>query len=202
MAERPILFSGPMARAILEGRKTVTRRIVKPQPKVEPHHEPIVNAAWQAGFVDVRCPYGEIGDRLWVRETFAGERQEQVGTGAVRWLHVEYRADGEYGPSAEEMGDAPRWRPSIHMPRCLSRITLEVTDVRVERLQDITAADIRAEGVDEWSVGELLGRQVVDTPLRNLWCICWDAINGDRTPWSSNPWVWRVAFKRIEGDHG
>ena len=138
MTDRPILFSGPMVRALLDGRKTQTRRIMKPQPRANDrlrkrldsrdftafrrHEPPIEN--W-------RCPYGGPGDRLWVKETHLG--------GSPGVANIIYRADGEV--------PGVRWRPSIHMPRRASRVTLAITDVRVERLQDISEADAIAEGL-------------------------------------------------------
>lgn len=169
MKEHPILFSGPMVRALLAGTKTQTRRIVTQPRFVGP-------AMIHAG------PYGGPGDRLWVRETFA----ETSG-------RVIYRESVPMGPGV--------WRPSIFMPRALSRITLEVVSVRVERLQDITDDDILAEGVTVAGVAALVGKQRSREPiacnLRGLWSLGWDAINGKRAPWASNPWVWRVEFRRL-----
>ena len=152
--ERPILFSAPMVRAILEGRKTQTRRVVKPQP----HHGPVGEmvclggADWAMDDGDLsgqfRCPYGVPGDRLWVREAWAPNEGSAGG--------YIYRADVGEGSSGFYQADlkigewthiAPRWRSSIHMPRWASRITLRITDVRVERLQDISEADAIAEGL-------------------------------------------------------
>ncbi|MCZ6868114.1 MAG: hypothetical protein O7G84_01260 [Gammaproteobacteria bacterium] len=187
--ERPILFNGAMVRALLDGTKTQTRRIVK-APKgftvgtmtsggvvemisVKPDGNP-----WDV----IRCPYGVPGDRLWVRETF---RYERCPAGAA----VRYRADNhlrELGePVRRDTVPNGRWRPSIHMFRCDSRITLEVTDVRVERVQDITWEDVEAEGTegaDSAAFADL-----------------WDSINAKRGyGWEANPWVWVVEFNAID----
>jgi hypothetical protein len=184
--EKPILFSGPMVKAILEGRKTQTRRVIKPQPDYfEVMGQPI---SWDKGALNP--PYGKIGDRLWVRETFAN----------LPYLHplphhkISYRADGEI-----QMFGSEKWKPSIFMPRWASRITLEVTGVRVERLQDISEEDAIAEGAP---VEDFYGEWLVPDPMpqkpsqwyRDLW----DKINAKKCPWSSNPWVWVISFKRLE----
>lgn len=193
MKERPILFSSPMVKALLAGTKTQTRRLVKPQPGPELGETP--GAAWNAGFVDVKCPYGQEGDRLWVREAWgfdSGVRGDfrPLGrndlSGMDLLTHTLYRADG---------GKAPRWRPSIHMPRWASRITLEVTSVRVERLQDITEEDAKAEGVDSVPVADVPRNGTLYH--RDDFAQLWDIINGSKAPWSSNPWVWVVGFRRL-----
>ena len=197
MKERPILFSGPMVRAILEGRKTVTRRVVSPQPA---HGEGIVwlrnivsrppsFAIVRSGSSNVReigCPFGVPGDRLWVRETFA----EEQGGFSYRADHVDPRGDGP----AHSM----TWRPSIFMRREASRITLDVVSVRAERLHDITDEDIAAEGVDREALEHLgLKDPIADDLLPvTIFSMGWNAINGKRAPWSANPWVWRVEFRR------
>ncbi|WP_050978731.1 hypothetical protein, partial [Edwardsiella tarda] len=148
MKERPIIFNDEMVRAILAGRKTQTRRIVNGVPSSHDFHGWVLSstsakdegkACWAIGKspllnkpIRVRCPFGAIGDRLWVRETF--------GDCGVRFV---YRADTDDGAACQ----VKRWTPSIHMPRWASRITLEITDVRVERLQNITEDDARTEGV-------------------------------------------------------
>lgn len=153
--EHPILFSGPMIRAILKGRKTQTRRVLKVDtdaPVEEPYvlgYEP--DGAWFSCATDgtasiVFCPYGREGDRLWVRETFvpmADLKTKDPGIYALQ-SRAFFRADHPTGLSHDD-GEELRWRPSIFMPRALSRITLEITDVRVERLQEITSADIQAD---------------------------------------------------------
>lgn len=217
--ERPILFSAPMVRAILDGRKTQTRRVVKPQP-ADMAALPLmlsdgVRFATEAKFV--RCPYGVPGDRLWVRETW--------GTGTRPDLHegwrdgIEYRADEEglnehdllplhavALPDGVDLDSiAQGWRPSIHMPRWASRIDLEVVSVRVERLQEIGEEDARAEGIefedhtkDAWRGWKSFdGTCLYDTALESF-RKGWDSLNAKRAPWSSNPWVWVVEFRRIK----
>lgn len=190
--ERPILFSGPMVRAILEGRKTQTRRLLKPQPPedvgelvVDFYHPTIVvkdeeqpgertfgvfsaDGEWAQ-----KCPYGAPGDRLWVRETW---REVQSDTSTSLY----YRAD-------EEWHEKAGWRPSIHMPRWASRITLEATDVRVQRLQDISEEDAKAEGADD----------IRYRTAKECFSDLWDSIHGDGA-WAANPWVWAITFKRVE----
>ncbi len=210
MAERPILFSAPMIRALLAGTKTQTRRALRVQPpagtfQVSTWHHPDPRPhffAWQelphetamiADDYAYPCPYGAPGDRLWVREAFNDDRAEIV-----------YRADG--GLPGEWCDAGSRWRPSIHMPRTASRITLEITGVRVERLQDISEADAAAEGLTTLSEGADQTWAVDADPrsehqtARETYHWLWDAINGDGS-WEANPWVWVVVFKRVEVTH-
>lgn len=193
--ERPILFSAPMVRAILAGTKTQTRRVVKPR-----------DLAWMDEHQGLRepcnaerCPYGRPGQRLWVREShwwFKDEPDHSCGYYPPKLTRedVEYRADGDDGRKA--------WRPSIHMPRWASRITLEITGVRVERLRDISEADAIAEGITRdrdghgWQVED--GRHYSDDP-RESYASLWETINGPGS-WGANPWVWCIAFKRVPGD--
>lgn len=214
MRERPILFSGAMVLAILAGKKTVTRRLFKGEIADHPQ-EPRLRVAligtksfWlnsqveHPNHVSKASPYGVAGARLWVMETWAlysgdFERRYDGQVPAVRPEHcqVVYAAD-----HIDPRGDGPdhpvKWRPSIFMPRWASRITLEITDVRVERLQDITEEDARAESVGSCGPG---GDCNCDT---KRFAKLWDQINGKRAAWDSNPWVWRVAFKRIEQSAG
>lgn len=196
--ERPILFSAPMIRALLAGKKTQTRRLVKPAipdrwrqvPWVPPNVCAWTGSPDGAEPSDMsielrRNPFGVPGDRLWVRETFWASKPE----------NVIYRADGD--PDTFEH-EPTRWSPSIHMPRRASRIDLEVTGVRVERLQDISERDILAEGVTVAIAAERTGTPRSDiSTLHHAWALCWDSINGDRATWASNPWVWVVSFKRV-----
>ncbi len=200
MKERPILFSAPMVRAILENRKTMTRRIVKPHPK-----EIYSDGNWypdrynysewwcfwgkkgtdvfnKCGLPQFKCPHGNDGDRLWVRETFYAENREII----------HYRADGwQY-----EVDPSSGWKPSMFMPRWASRIILEITKVKVERLQDISEEDAIKEG-SQIPVAELAKtcRQAVWTE-RQQFAGIWNSIN-KKYPWESNPWVWVISFKRI-----
>jgi hypothetical protein len=179
MKERGILFSGPMVRAILEGRKTMTRRVVKPQP---------VDIHGSAFMKTIKCPYGKPGDRIWVRETF---RREDLGE------KVWYRADWNEKDAKELFIDqSGGWKPSIFMPRWASRITLEITNVRVERLQGISQDDAKVEGADGIDWGH--GRDYGGPPdyiggFKRLW----ESINGPGS-WTANPWVWVVEFRRVE----
>lgn len=193
MKERPILFSGPMVRAILEGRKTQTRRVVKRQGDMEfdpadPHFGPYwLSYATEADGEDakVRCPYGVPGDRLWVRETyceFTEDSPDRMGAGFY------YRADlaNQSDSAAETMRlNGVKWRPSIFMPRRASRILLEITGVRVERLQDISDDDCRAEGYDRSHAFP-----------REWFARLWASINGTGS-WAANPLVWVVSFQRV-----
>jgi hypothetical protein len=209
MKERPILFSGPMVRAILDGTKTQTRRVVKGQhedvadgfgtsgPRYAMHDgKPWmqwIERPGEIGGCEIDCPYGQPGDRLWVREAFA---KNEV-------LPLEHRAPGEFIYRAElENGVtkySARWTPSIHMPRRASRITLEITSVRVERLQEISEADAQAEGADiqkeceggQWIIcGPRIGSY--REGFRWLWSSTYGADS-----WAANPWVWVVELKRI-----
>lgn len=192
MKERPILFSAPMVCALLAGTKTQTRRVVKPQPHIVEEggsvvgvHTPDDQRHGRLGKM-LYCPYGRPGDRLWVRETFARiDGQQQP------WIETDYRATYTHGDRlGDSLGIKKRWSPSIHMPRHASRITLEVTGVRLERLQDISASDARAEGIGRNQCPDW--HAVAD--YRELW----SQING-RGSWDANPWVWVVEFKRIAG---
>lgn len=223
MIARPILFSEPMVRAILEGRKTQTRRICKARTQYQADiiagavmedmvgkddgtHEGL---AWQR----FGCPYGQPGDRLWVRETWAPGDKMVFGTEKEDPETVLFRADLSALHWDGEAMATPldtyafnwkvvRWKPSIHMPRWASRITLEVLAVRVERLQDISAADALAEGAPEWAYDPVQGdRYPARAPgLERHWYMqLWESINGAGS-WDANPWVWVVEFKRMEGE--
>lgn len=199
--ERPILFSGPLVRAILDGRKTVTRRIVRADLSAFVGDEdddgvPLVPHPKTGCLARITPPYGTQGDRLWVRETWGPNETEGWG-----WI---YRADWPAGTSAEIAGCIDkRWHPAIHMPRRASRIALEVTSVRVERLQEIADNDIRAEGVvfdGKWWLGaehDAKGTPKLFPLARQAWESRWDSINGDRASWDRNPWVWRIEFRRL-----
>ncbi len=218
MTERPILFSGAMARAILAGTKTQTRRLVKIEDgKVRVigrrswlylDFDGVPGLSWRPyggaptqpyPMPERACPYGAPGDRLWVRESWWPYHEYGKG-GAV------YRADS---PGLEELGGKRvAWRPSIHMPRWASRITLEVTGVGVQRLQEITEEDAAAEGVsmeffDELREAESAARLARlsghPQPGPRAWAFSklWDSINAKRAPWASIPWVWLVSFKRV-----
>lgn len=212
------MFSGAMVRAILNGRKTQTRRIAKPGDFGATHWADLpsdLGSAWDK-FARHRHPrFGDIGDRLWVRETHA---QFMVGEGMDRLVPqcVAYRAtcedDGgfDYVNGRDEVMrlKVTKWTPAIYMPRWASRITLEVLSVRVQRLQDISEYDAGQEGVDE------LDGEIDDIDIRRMakaigdmaensrtWFAClWDSINGKRAPWESNPWVWVIEFTMVSVD--
>ena len=198
MTERPILFSAPMVRAILDGTKTQTRRIAKGVATIHSRTgEPL--AKLDSAGPRVACPYGQIGDRLWVRETWAygvhalaSRNHEQEGP----WVYAADNA-GAHGRLCD------RWRPSIHMFRAASRITLEITGVRVERLQDISEDDARAEGITDGGCLNC-GNSETDCGCLNprpdavdSYCHLWGQINGAGS-WEANPWVWVVEFRRVE----
>jgi len=180
MKERPILFSGPMVRAILDGSKTQTRRTFKGTTEHKgPYNPAYMEAHQQANGWGSICPHGTPGDRLWVRETWAHEKD---GTGCSDDTGVLYRAT-DLGWDDE--GTGLRWRPSIFMPRAASRILLEITDVRVQRLQEISEEDARAEGCEPFAYP------------RDRFQGLWDTIHGPGS-WHANPWVWAITFRRLE----
>ena len=233
MKERGMIFNGEMVRAILDGRKTQTRRIMKPQPEPCPRgghwwpsnvfktmlhvEEEMQNGkgGW-GGLVGDACPFGDVGDRIWVRETFQGplfdyEQMEAYLEDSSRFEKPEfcqYAADGGHRPEYQDAEDNLRhgWRPSIHMPRWASRILLEITNVRVERLNAISEEDAEAEGIDMEALYDsqdcydciadhnMTGRPTVTGAFKYLW----ESIYGEEG-WKSNPWVWVIEFKRVEG---
>lgn len=207
MRERPILFAGPMVRAILSGQKTVTRRIVKPQysegpwsvrTAETPRHERHTHDWWLPGGTQPyaalpHCPYGQPGDRLWVRETWAHVGNTDPGYLTYRATYPECLPPGLERVPADIRDAGCRWRPSIHMPRAHSRILLEITDVRVERLQDISFQQALAEGIDSHPSG-FFGNGC--TTAVGAFHELWESINGAGS-WGANPWVWVVEFKRI-----
>lgn len=218
MSTRPILFSAPMVKAILAGRKTQTRRVVV-QPKrwhgrfdiatdevIGPEEIWWWNGVHDRTGASQPCPYGKAGDALVVRETW-----QYGGFTEDGYPFIGYRADGarelkerypeEWAERLEDIWAAlssdenysidsraadRRWRPAIHMPHWASRIALSVTGVRAERIQQISAADSLAEGIDHHTMN--------DPRVEFQWL--WDSINGKRAPWDSNPWVWVVQFAR------
>jgi hypothetical protein len=196
-----------MVRAILEGRKTQTRRVFKTQPEPDWHPEVGICAYEQedgepgpdffgAGDEDecYPCPYGEPGDRLWVRETwayFGGDEYLYQKDRHATFYRATYESDR--AGLHDSIGYIPggRWRPSIHMPRWASRLTLEILKVRVERVQDISEADAKAEGAS-------LAVDCVEAAFshQQAFMILWDKINAKRGfGWEVNPWVWVVEFK-------
>ncbi|MDI3415678.1 morphogenetic protein [Pantoea sp. V106_11] len=213
MKERPILLNAEMARAVLDGRKTQTRRMLTPRQLK------MIDAAASIGecyplesghqhgnsqsYYREWCPFGAVGDRLWVRETFAtlacGSYEPEKPSWSGSCQEARYRATDRLADlSADIRGYG--WRPSIHMPRWASRITLEITGVRVERLNAISQEDAHAEGLeltgwrptyyDPDSGGEVM------TPYDNF-AELWSSIYGEES-WQANPWVWVIDFKRLD----
>ena len=262
MKERPIIFNGDEVRAILDGRKTMTRRVkglecvnenpdawalVRRMEKVEPclNDEPqefpgVDDNSWLAlkdvrgiadnGYNVLSCPYGKVGDRLWVREAVSESKVRDHETGQLVHRTWYYRADEEVKgldgvfvhtalgfdqSKLKSKADLHRWTPAIHMPRWASRLTLEITGVRVERLMDISEEDAKAEGFepiifDEFDIAEIMFNdpdcqeaEVLEIlgpgqiPAKADFSLLWDEINGKRHPWASNPWVWVIEFKTL-----
>lgn len=223
MRKRPIIMGAESVRAILEGRKTQTRRVIKPQPRwgndvvgvkiidgvVYPMNSfpsqcayPIYLSGIKEYMYGTKQPYGIIGDRLWVRETWA----ECPDGGCL------YKADPMF-IGCDKSDFAWDWKSSMFMPRWASRITLEITDIRVERVQDITEEDAIAEGIEFYSgweeecgEGYCTGEGWMDyksfdygcsTP-KDSYCTLWDSLNAKRGfSWESNPWVWVLTFKVV-----
>lgn len=199
--ERGILFSAEMVRAVLEDRKTQTRRLVKPQPR-HPHatkDEGIWGDTSDPVTRYFACPYGRVGDRLWVRETFRLSDTTH-DCACYEPCHCRsgvpiYRADGRN--EREEKTDPP-WKPSIFMPRWASRATLEITEVRLERLQEITESDALAEGVLPSAVAAYRGLEVVTCrPAGFAYRDVWIGINGVES-WDANGFVWALTFRRMK----
>lgn len=214
MKERPILFSAPMVRAILSGTKTQTRRAVKPQ--ITPlaygsswhqfdHRGSNYRTNLRNGTVSQWspllqfCPFGQPGDRLWVRETWAAPHSDDARPPRsihCDWMQIHYAATEERGGLL--------WRPSIHMPRWASRITLEIIGVRVERLQDISEDDAKAEGAwgpDDSIISQVaahFGCEPIGVHPSLAYRMAWEQINGAGS-WEANPLVWAVEFKRVNG---
>ena len=197
MKEHPILFSTPMVRAILEGRKTQTRRVMSYQPDEEyttvygpemytqtlidrnGEEQPGPEVFGVYGYDwSLKCPYGQPGDRLWVRETWLQDGDIYL-----------YKADFGKGILSDSWNG--HWKPSIHMPRKASRLTLEIVNIRAERLQDISEEDARAEGAGWWQPIGKNKTYILDFGM------LWNSINSARGyGWDVNPWVWVVEFKR------
>lgn len=220
MKEHPILFNGPMVQAILDGRKTQTRRIIKPQPRecgfgthaiIKPY---CTGTDWPLAYYErrgacwnsskpLKSPCRE-GDRLWVRETWYCDHglfpdapiEEMVEMLEYRATHK--CANWEAGCPCKDESGRGSWRPSILMPRWASRITLEVTDVRVERLQDISEDDAKAEGVEPF-LNDPEGDCWTDGKHRTAFNYLWNEINGwDPNAWDQNPWVWAITFRTLK----
>ena len=196
MKEHPIIFSTDMVKAILDGRKTQTRRAIKPTKQTEW----LLCGGWADDYIKdpgnylvQHCPYGQVGDRLWVRETWQDYCPLWSGAwcghgtkeGIIKEHQPVYKADK---PELWLRNEQPplKWRPSIHMPRWASRINLEITEIRAERLQEIRYLGIFLEGIPEQG-----GFEKNFKAFKRLW----DSLNAKKYPWSSNPWVWVISFK-------
>ncbi len=218
--ERPILFTGEMVRAILDGRKTQTRRAIKQQPPHQPFQ--LAGEISRDWFVDNRddrrplpdvlgywrkkCPYGQPYERLWVRETWGTVPMRKVGSCACRDDEIIFKASDCCLPYDDQY--IGKWKPSIYMPRWASRILLEITDIRVERLNDISESDATEEGFypvchfhdemdDQGQLQEVF--DYTETPVEAVFAETWDRINEKRGfGWAENPLVWVVEFERIE----
>ena len=202
MKERPILFSGPMVRAILEGRKTQTRRVVKPQPNrgsrltrmqsgySDGHTRAVFSQEDEPNAYGIKFPYGQPRDRLWVKETHRFDGLDpKIALRSQCLDEISYRADMQGDRACDDCA----WRPSIFMPRWASRITLEITGVHVEQLNKISDFDAFQEGVKD-EPGTITGpycRSFVQG-FKGIW----NSINGPGS-WDQNPWVWVVEFRRM-----
>ncbi|WP_286694039.1 hypothetical protein [Spongiibacter sp. UBA1325] len=210
MKERPILFNGEMVRATLSGQKTQTRRALSPQPVTV--QQGLIGPLNGSGNLLV-CKHGQPGDRLWVRETHAivPRTAYAMSDGVDQVFRPGNDHDAAIFKAGWKLSPPGRWRPSIHMPRWASRITLEITGVRIERLQDITEEDARAEGINCYPFIPDDGYPVCngythldDDGKCTLWPTAkrafenlWESINGLGS-WEKNPWVWVLEFKREE----
>ncbi|EOV2373805.1 morphogenetic protein [Klebsiella quasipneumoniae] len=209
ITERGMIFNAEMVRALLSGRKTQTRRIIKPQPEATLSGS--LSGKWlsrplnglllpKIEDIAIHCPFGVVGDRIWVRETFQGplfdyDLMDSYCKDPTPFEKPEfcvYKADGVPAPEFYDADDELHccWRPSIHMPRWASRILLEITNVRVERLKSISDGDAIREGC---STADMKSGDCVADVFARLWA----SIYGDES-WNSNPWVWVIDFKRIE----
>ena len=206
MKERPILFSAEMVRSILEGTKTQTRRVITPQPEVVAHNTSINQDVYRwkkyLWFADERikaashCPYGKPGDQLWVREgirrhfpleaTYIADFTPVMGKGPT--------GSSLYGRAQVAWLWKHDYLSARFMPRWASRINLEITEIRVERLQEISGKDCLREGITKTTEGKLLLGSHLVYSFREVW----DKLNAKRGyPWESNPWVWVISFKKL-----
>lgn len=203
MKETGLMFKAPLVRSILDGSKTQTRRLVKPQPAPNAPHDGGTKWIPQDGLhvpvgsvghlslrdkQGIRCPMGRPGDRIYVRETFCHKWCDERGWLDECWFRattpdVEHPDGGEKSP----------WKPAIHMPKALARIWLDIVGVRIERLQQISEADCRAEGA-HGGHGSIPGYAYSATPQEHFQHI-WESTGGD---WAANPWCWVIDFKRID----
>jgi hypothetical protein len=215
MKERPIIFNADMVRAILEGRKTQTRRPIQPQPASGVRPSPFVGSGIEDGHgYEIQARYGQPGDRLWVREALV---DEQPGTGRIAEVREQWAQPWARECSLKEFLDANEWRyaadeppawewerviPSIHMPRFASRITLEIVEMRVHRLQEISILDVEAEGTPANPMKKKSYRNDNFQRLQDFRWL-WDGVYFKLgLGWGVNPWVWAITFRRLEQTHG
>uniref|UniRef100_A0A6M3LT89 ASCH domain-containing protein n=1 Tax=viral metagenome TaxID=1070528 RepID=A0A6M3LT89_9ZZZZ len=206
MTKRPILFNSKMVSAILEGHKTQTRRVIKPQPDFSGVIYPSLlkwrrfRSKWGAfpqnaskGSIPIfayNCPFGKVGDKLYVREKFQLSKGDFAST-----LEEELNKKPQvlyYASDSPRYRDKDKWRPSIHMPKWASRITLEITDIRVERLQDIGYTEMKKEGC--LPVNCCGG--MTETLLEEYWIPLWNSVAKKEYQWNQNPWVFVISFKK------
>lgn len=226
--ERPIIFNTDTVQAVLDGRKTQARKPIKPQPEWDAAREQWMFRRGKgrytlSDFIQ-HCPYGRPGDRLWVRETWRVSSESNNYANGCKKLWVEYRAgwrrgfkqqidtfpvDSDVAVKAWGRHKSGTWRPSIHMPRWASRITLEITDVRAGLVQDITPEDAIAEGIrlTRLTFAECTVSHWEDYPTPNIgnedprtaFAVLWDSIYAKRgLGWDVNPWVWVIDFKVVQ----
>lgn len=233
---RPILFSGSMVRAILDGRKTQTRRVIKPQPQyaglekmvytlrpfapssvkgtpaegviIEPEEKIWCHEDWIGNIVGEqgKCPYGVPGDSLWVREAFVDFcpmwNGQWCGCGSKKMIAethlIAYRATKTPIVHNDAKLLPQKWKPSIHMPRWASRLTLQITNIHVEKVQEISEEDARAEGVEHWARDDY-SWEGKDANLYHWFGRLWDTMNMKRGySWESCPWVWVLEFEVVD----
>lgn len=188
MKQRPILFSTEMVQAILAGRKTQTRRVVKPPKGVRYYFDDgkcVLEG--EDDYIDMECPYGKKGDVLWVRETHLVCHDDKFLEGMDSRVVFKASVHNDWYMALREENPHYKWMPSIHMNKVFARIWLRIKDIRVERLQDISDEDIRAEGAAEFGC----------TTHRLNWQTLWESVNGSDS-WKDNPFVWVIEFERIE----
>lgn len=203
MNVKPILFNTAMTRAILEGRKTQTRRIIKPQP-TNPRWNNIGWIGWDDGHGYRMKPPCMAGDILWVRETWCDPEPDNymvpIFYKADMPLHWDAE-DTEHGEAVDITADEFKWRPSIHMPKDFARIFLRVKDVRVERLNDILAhaGEVAKEGIPYSDEGDI---EASGLRFKELWDSTIKPADRDKYGWKANPWVWAIEFERCEEPEG
>ncbi len=205
MTERPIRFLTDMVKAILEGRKTMTRRVIKPQPIkrtdycggyiLETKKATTSIKSFNEGLYQDICPFGKVGDKLWVRETW--DFRPMAGRSAIIGYKADRSSKGFTVPEGfnQLVYEPTRYRPSIHMPKWASRITLEILDIRVEKLHQIEDKDCYAEGINCFEAQHLPEPHLTPTEVfRNLW----NSLHKKQYRWEDNPWVWCISFKRLQ----